>query len=172
MPTEALRSLLLLLFIWAPCVPSVHGAERIGDSAGLNELERHAIAAAGLEMEFQSLIEAASGEDRFYLYWSYNHLTESWVQVEHLREQLELSVAAQSLPEEEPIRTALRDQAEFVRWELGHAIDDLQQNIPEVRRLNQLWINEALRSLLSEVRTTVDRLWADQCTQMPCAVGS
>jgi len=69
------------------------------------------------------------------------------------------------------IRTTLRDQAQFVRWELDDAIDDLQQNIPEVRRLSQLWINEALRSLLSEARTTVDRLWADQCARMDCAIG-
>jgi hypothetical protein len=168
----ALRlSLLLLLFACAPCVPVVHGAERIGDSAYLNEFERYANAAAGLETEFLSLIEAASGEERFYLYWTYNHLTDSWVQLEYLQRQVELSVAAQSLSEEESIRTTLRDQAQFVRWELGHAIDDLQQNIPEVRRLNQLWINEALRSLLSEARTTVDLLWADQCGRMPCAVG-
>ena len=80
-------------------------------------------------------------------------------------------MAAQSLSGEESIRTTLRDQAQFVRWELGHAIDDLQQNIPEVRRLNQLWINEALRSLLSEVRTTVDHLWADQFARMSCAAG-
>jgi hypothetical protein len=171
MSAELLRRRLLLLLFICACVPSVHGAERIGDSARLNELDQYAIAAAGLETEFRSLIEAASGEDRFYLYWSYNHLTESWVQVEYLREQLELSVAAQLLSEEELIRTTLRDQAQFVRWELGHAIDDLQQNIPEVRRLNQLWINEALRSLLSEVRTTVDRLWSDQCTQMACEAG-
>jgi hypothetical protein len=164
-------SLLLLLFICAPFAPVAHGAERIGDSAYLNEFERYANAVAGLEAEFLSLIEAASGEERFYLYWTYNHLTDSWVQVEYLQKQVELSMVAQSPSEEEPIRTTLRDQAQFVRWELGHAIDDLQQNIPQVRRLNQLWINEALRSLLSEVRTTVDRLWVDQCARMPCAVG-
>jgi hypothetical protein len=151
-------------------VPVVHGAERIGDSAYLNEVERFANAVAGFETEFLSLIEAASGEERFYLYWTYNHLTDCWVQVEYLQRQVELSGAAQSLSEEESIRTTLRDQAQFVRWQLGHAIDDLQQNIPQVRRLNQLWINEALRTLLSEVRTSVDRLWADQCVKMPCAV--
>jgi hypothetical protein len=168
----ALRlSLLLLLFTCAPCVPVVHGTERIGDSAYLNEFDRYANAAAALETEFLSLIEAASGEERFYLYWTYNHLTDSWVQLEYLQRQVELSVAAQSLSEEESIRTTLRDQAQSARWELGHAIDDLQQNIPEVRRLHQLWINEALRSLLSEARTTVDLLWADQCGRMPCAVG-
>jgi hypothetical protein len=145
----ALRlSLLLLLFTCAPCVPVVHGAERIGDSAYLNEFERYANAVAGLETEFLSLIEAASGEERFYLYWTYNHLTDSWVQVEYLQRQVELSVAAESLSEEASIRTTLRDQA-----------------------LNQLWINEALRSLLSEVRTAVDRLSADQCAHIPCAVG-
>ena len=163
--------LLLLVFTCAPFAPVVHGAERVGDSAYLNEFERYANAVAGLETEFQSLIEAASGEERFYLYWTYNHLTDSWVQLEYLQRQVELSVAAQSLSEEESIRTTLQDQAKFVHWELGHAIDDLQQNIPEVRRLNQLWINEALRSLLSEARTTVDLLWADQCGRMPCAVG-
>jgi galactokinase len=151
-------------------MPPVHGAERIGDSAYLTEVERYANAVAGLETEFLSLIETSSGEERFYLYWTYNHLTDSRVQVEYLRRQVELAMAAQSLSAEESIRTTLRDQAQFVRWQLGDAIDDLQQNIPEVRRLNQLWINEALRSLLSEVRTTVDRLWTDQCALMHCAV--
>lgn len=164
-------SLLLLLSICAPFVPVVHGAERIGDSAYLNEVEQYANAVAALETEFLSLIDAASGEERFYLYWTYNHLTGSRVEVEYLQRQVELAMAAQSLSEEESIRTTLRDQAQFVRWELDDTIDDLRQNIPEVRRLNQLWINEALRSLLSEVRTTVERLWADQCARMHCAVG-
>jgi hypothetical protein len=152
-------------------VPVVDGAERIGDSGYLNEVQRYANAVAGLETEFLSLLDAASGEERFYLYSTYNHLTDSRVQLEYLQRQVELAKAAQSLSEEESIRTTLRDQAQFVRWQLGDAIDDLVQNIPEVRRLKQLWINEALRYLLSEVRTTVDRLWVDQCARMPCAVG-
>ena len=93
----ALRlSLLLLLFTCAPYVPVVHGAERIGDSAYLNEFERYANAAAALETEFLSLIEAASGEERFYLYWTYNHLIGSWSHVEDLRTQLTLSLEADS----------------------------------------------------------------------------
>jgi predicted GNAT superfamily acetyltransferase len=162
--------LLVLLFSCAPYLPVAHGAERSGDAAYLNEFERYANAAAALQTEFQSSIDAASGEDRFYLYWTYNHLIDSWVQVENLRRQLELAVEAQSYLEEESSRTILRDQAEFVRWQLGDAVNNLQQNIPEVRRLNQLWLNEALCSLLSEVRATVDRLRADQCARMPCAV--
>ena len=165
-------SLLLLLSISAPFVPVVHGAERIGDSAYLNEVERYANTVAALETEFRSLLDAASGEERFYLYWTYNHLTDSRIQVEYLQRQVELAKVAQSLSEEESIRTTLRDQAQFVRWQLGDAIDDLVQNIPEVRRLSQLWINEALRSLLSEILTAVDRLWADQCARMQCVEAS
>ena len=163
--------LLALLFTCAAYLPVAHGAERSGDAVYLSEFERHAKAVAALDAEFLSSIDAASEEDRFYLYWTYNHLVDSWVQVENLQEQLEFSVETQSYMDEESSRTTLRDQAEFVRWQLGDAITDLQQNIPEVRRLNQLWINEALRSLLAEVGATVDRLRADQCTRTPCAVG-
>ena len=160
---------LLLLFACAPYVPVADGMERPGDTTSLYELEQYADAVTALETDFLSLIEAAPSEERFDLYWTYNHLTGSWVQVEYLQTQLELSVAAQSYPDEESMRTTLRDQAEFVRWELGHAIDDLEQTVPGARPLNHLWINEALRSLLSQVRTTVDRLWTDQCAYMPCA---
>ena len=117
------------------------------------------------------MIEAAPSEERFHLYWTYNHLTGSWFQVEYLQSLLELSLEAQSYSDEESIRTSLRDQAEFVRWELSHAINDLEQTIPEVRPLNHQWINETLRSLLSEVRTTIDHLWTDQCAYMPCVTG-
>ena len=160
---------LLLLFACAPYLPVVYATERTGDATCLYELEQYANAANALETDFLSLIEAAPGEERFYLYWTYNHLTGSWVQVEYLQAQLELSVAAQSYSDEESMRTTLRDQAEFVRWELGHAINDLEQTMPEARPSNHLLINEALRSLLSQVRTTVDRLWTDQCAYMPCA---
>ena len=143
--------------------------ERPGDVTSLYELEQYADAVTAFETDFLSLIEAAPSEERFDLYWTYNHLTGSWVQIEYLQTQLALSVAAQSYSDEEAMRTTLRDQAEFVRWELGHTIDDLGQTMPEATPSNHLWINEALRSLLSQVRTTVDRLWTDQCAYMPCA---
>jgi len=164
-------SSLLLLFACAPYLPVAHGMERVGDATHLSELEQYASAVTALETEFLSLIEAAPCEERFYLYWTYNHLTGSWVQVEHLQTQLELLLGAQSYADEESIRITLRDQAAFVRWELGYAIDDLEQTMPEVRPLNHLWGNEAVRSLLSEVRATVDRLWIDQCAYVPCVVG-
>lgn len=163
---------LLLLLACAASVPGVHGAERVGDAIHSYELDRYANAAAALESVFVSSIENASGADRFYLYWTYNHLTGSWVQVEYLQIQLELLFEVQSYADEQSIRILLRDQAEFVRWELGHAIEDLEQSMTEVRPLNHLWINEALRRLLSEVRTTVDRLWHDQCVYVPCISGT
>ena len=160
--------LLVILFAYAACLRPAHGAERNGDAAFLNEFERYASAVASLETEFLSAIETASDEDRFYLYWTYNHLIDCWVQVESLQRELELSVEARSDLDEEASRTTLRDQAEFVRWQLADAVHDLEHNLPEVRRSNQLWINQTLRSLLSEVRASVDRLRADQCARMPC----
>ena len=160
--------LLFLLFACALYLPVVHGMERAGDAASLYELERYADAVTALETNFLSLIDAAPGEERFDLYWTYNHLTGSWIQVEYLQAQFELSVAAEPYSDEASMRTTLRDQAEFVRWELGHAIDDLE-TVPDGRSLNHLWLNEAVRSLLFQVRTTVDRLWTDQCAYMPCA---
>ena len=162
---------LLLLFACAPCLPMAHGTERAGDATYLYELERHAHNATGLQKEFLSLIEADSGEERFNLYWTYDHLMGAWLQVDFLQTLLELSVEAPSPPDEEEIRTTFRDQAQFVLWELDHAITDLEQNVPEVKQLKHLQINEVLRSLLSEVHTTVNRLLADQCTHIPCAAG-
>ena len=159
---------LLLLFACAPYLPMAHATERVGDATYLYELEQYARAVDGLENEFISLIEAASDGERFNLYWTYNHLIGAWVQVDFLQSLLERSVAAQSHSDEEEIRTSLRDQAQFVLWEFDQAINDLEQNLPEIKRLNHLRINEVFRSLLSEVRTTVNRLLADQCARVPC----
>jgi hypothetical protein len=164
-------SLLLLSFACALCLPMAHGTERVGEATYLYDLERYSRAVTGLEKEFLSLVEAASDEERFDLYWTYNHLTGAWIQVDFLQTLLRLSVAASSYPDEEKTRTTLRDQAQFVLWELDHAITDLERNIPEVRRPNQLLVSAALRSLLSEVRTTVNGLLADQCARMPCTAG-
>ena len=162
-------SSLLLLFACASCSPTANGTERVGDASYLYELEQYARAATILEKEFLSSIEAATDEDQFDLYWTYNHLTGAWVQVDFLQTLLELSVAARSYSDEAESRTTLRDQAQFVLWELDHATTDLEQNTLEVRRLRYLPIADVLRSLLSEVRTTVNRLLTDQCARTPCA---
>ena len=97
-------SSLLLLFASLPYFPVAHGTERVGDAASLYELEQCANAAAALDAEILSLIDAAPSEERFDLYWTYNHLTDSWLQVEYLQTQLELSLEARSSSDEE--RTA------------------------------------------------------------------
>ena len=148
-----------------------HATERAGDATYWYELERHTHNVTGLEQAFFSLIEAASDDERFNLYWTYNHLTGAWLQVDFLQTLLELSVENPSSTDEEEIRTTLRDQAQFVLWELDHAITDLEQNVPEVKETKHLRISEVLRSLLSEVHATVNRLLADQCARMPCAAG-
>ena len=78
--TVRLRSL-LMLFACALYLPAGYGTERAGDATYLHELEQYANAVTALEAEFLSLIEAASSDERFYLYWTYNHLTGSWAQV-------------------------------------------------------------------------------------------
>lgn len=162
-------TVLAALLVCALCLPMAHATARVGEATYLYELERYAGAVTGLEQEFLSLIEAASGEERFDLYWTYNHLTGAWVQVDFLQTLLKLSVAASSYSDEEKTRTTLRDQAQFALWELDHTITNLERKIPEVRRPNELRINDALRSLLSEVRTTVNGLLADQCARTLCA---
>src|SRR5262245_24866106 len=100
---------LLLLFACGSCLPLANGAERPGDVSSLYELERHANAVTALESKFLASIEAAPSEERFRLYWTYNHLTGSWFQVDYLQELLELSLEARSHSAEGSIRTALRD---------------------------------------------------------------
>jgi hypothetical protein len=161
----------LLFFACAPYLPVAYGTERVGDATYIYDFGQYTRAVIDLEREFLSLIEGASDEERFHLYWKYNHLVGAWVQVNYLQSLLARSVAAQSYSYEQEIRTTLRDQAQFVLWEVDHAITDLEQNMLGVRRLNPLRIDEVVRSLLSEVRTTVNRLLADQCARMPCAAG-
>jgi hypothetical protein len=162
---------LLLLFACAPYLPMAHAAERAGDATYRYELQRHARSVSMLEQAFLSLIETASDDERFNLYWTYNHLTGAWLQVDFLQTLLQLSVDAPPSPDEEEIRTTLRDQAQFVLWELDHAITDLEQNVRIVKQLKHLQINEVLRSLLSEVHATVDRLLVEQCARIPCTAG-
>ena len=71
-------SLLVLLLACTDYAPVVLGMERVGDATYLYELERYANAVTGLDTEFLSLIEAAPSEQRFCLYWTYNHMTGSW----------------------------------------------------------------------------------------------
>ncbi|TMH69563.1 MAG: hypothetical protein E6H48_01555 [Betaproteobacteria bacterium] len=144
---------------------------RAGDATYVDELQRHATAMASLEEEFLSSIDSASERERFNPYRTYNQLMGSWLQVDLVEALLAASIEAAPTCEEETIRTTLRDQAEFARAELDHAVVDLEHNVAAIKRYDHLRLNNALRSLLSSVRATVDRMIIDQRPPSPCGTG-
>jgi hypothetical protein len=107
------------------------------------------------------MTEVASGEERFNLYWTYNQSVGTWRQVEFTRALLELSVAATSPSREQALRAAVRDQARFALWELDQSIAHLGRGTADINRAEYFRLNETLRSLLQEARTTVARLSVD-----------
>jgi hypothetical protein len=148
------------------------GAERLGDATFLGSYRQDARIAVTLEKELLFLIGIAPDEERFNLYWTYNHFMETWLQVELLQEQLALVIGANSAAEEEETRTTLRDQGQFALWELEQTEMDLERSMTELKRPDHLQINQAIRQLFFEVRPTVSRLLFEQCARIFCAPGS
>ena len=144
---------------------------RAGDATYMYELEAQANAKASLEADFLSSIDGASDRERADLYWTYNQLMGTWLQVDLLEALLAESIEAMSISDEEKIRTTLRDQAQFARAELDHAAADLERNAVAIRQYDHSRLNGALRSLLSSVQATVDRLIIDQCAPARCSTG-
>jgi hypothetical protein len=161
--------LLALLFAGVLYEPVARGAVRTGDATYLYELEQHANAMAVLARELTSSIDSASDEERFNLYWTYNQLTGTWLQVDLLETLLEESIEAAPTSDEEHIRRALRDQIEFTQSELDHTVVDLAHNVAAIKRYDHLRLNDSLRSLLLSVKATVERLMIDQCAPTHCA---
>ena len=159
-----------LLFACVPYLPVAHCTERVGDASYAYAFEQLANAVTALEDDCLASIESTPEEGRFNLYRNYNQLAGTWVQVEFLQTLLDLAIASTSRLDEAEIRTMLRDHAQYVLWELDHAIADLEANAPDANQLNQLWVNVGIRSLLSNVKLTVNRLLVDQCADAPCAV--
>jgi hypothetical protein len=144
---------------------------RAGDATYVYDLQRHENAMTLLEDEFLSSIDGASDEERFNLYRTYNELTGTWLQVDLLEAWVTESIEAAPMCEEEKIRTMLRDQAQFTRAELDHAVADLEHNAAAIKRYDHRRLSDALRSLLSSVRATVDRLIIDQRPPAHCSTG-
>ena len=142
---------------------------RAGDATYVYELEAEANAKVSLEADFLSSIDGASDRERVDLYWTYNQLMGTWLQVDLLEALLAASIEAISISDEEKIRTTLRDQAQFTRAELDHAAADLERNAAAIEQYDHLRLNDALRSLLSRVQATVDRLIIDQCAPAHCS---
>ena len=153
------RSLLMLL-AWMCCSHVAHATERPGDTAMAAELRKYSVAAIAVQRDYLSLSEIASGEERFNLYWTHNQSAGTWRQIEFLRTLLDLAVAAILPTDEQKMRAALRDQAQFALWELDQNIAHLGRGTADVNRPEYFRLNEVLRSLLQNVRTSVARLAA------------
>lgn len=160
-----------LLFACALHGSVAWSAVRAGDATYVYELQAHASAMASLEEEFMSSIDGASDQERFDLYWMYNQLMGTWLQVDLLEALLDSSIGATTIADEEKIRTALRDQARFARSELDHAAVDLEHNVAAIKQHDYLRLNDALGPLLSSVQATVDRLIIDECARAHCSTG-
>jgi len=162
---------LLLLLVCAQGLAPAYGAERIGDAVLLSALRDRTAVMNALQQDILALVEAAPQNDRFDLYRTYDGLMGAWVQVGLSEQLLERSIAAGSPPEEDEIRTTLRDQAEFALWDLDQARLDLESNVPDPSQSEYFRINEAIRSLLLEARTIIGHVLAAQCVQLQCAAG-
>jgi hypothetical protein len=162
---------LALLFAGTLHASVASSTVRAGDATYVYDLQRHENAMTLLEDEFLSSIDGASDEERFDLYRTYNELTGTWLQVDLLEALVAESIKAAPMCEEEKIRTTLRDQAQFTRAELDHAVADLEHNVAAIKRYDHRRLSEALRSLLSSVRATVDRLIIDQRPPAHCSTG-
>src|SRR4029077_9581344 len=78
----------LLLVASLSFLSLAQGAERMGDATFADSYQQHARTVATLENEILFLIEIAPDEERFNLYWTYDHLMGTWLQVELLQTQL------------------------------------------------------------------------------------
>lgn len=162
---------LLMLVVCASSLQPAHTAERASVALRVQALQDRTEVASVLETDILALIESAPDADRFDLYRTYDQLLGAWVQVDLLQSLLELSAFAASPAEEEEIAINLRDHARFALWELDEARVRLEQGAPDADRTEHLRINEAIRSLLSDARSIVGRLLADQCARVQCVTG-
>jgi len=156
---------LLMMLAWACCLPVAEGIERFGDAENASDLQQRAISVTAVQTGLLSLAEAASGEARFNLYRTYDESMGTWLQVDFVRELLNLSMAATASPAEQKLRTDLRDHAKFALWELDQNISHLGKSIAEVEQAEHLRLIRVLRSLLLQARITLGRLAGDQCAQ-------
>src|SRR5919201_1324228 len=117
----AFRALPLLLIACALVGTPVQAIVRAGDAANDDALEAHARAVANVEREFLTLIDIAPDAERFELYRMLDQFMGAWVQVDALHALLDRAIAAVESDDEASARSALRDQADFVLWDLDFA---------------------------------------------------
>jgi hypothetical protein len=166
--SEAARVGGLLLLACAVGSTPALAAERVGDAVAMYALQDRARVVDDLERALLTAIEASPDEERFGLYRTYNQLYGTWIQMQLSQTLIGEAASAPSPSDEAMIRTTLRDQAQYALWELDDARSYLERNAPAPERREHFRINEAIRALLSDTRTIVERLLADQCALLPC----
>lgn len=142
--------------------------ERVGDAVAIYALQDRARIVDDLERALLASIEASPDQDRFDLYRTYNQLYGTWIQMQLSQTLISEAASARSPSDEASIRSTLRDQAQYALWELDDARSYLERNAPAPERREHFRINEAIRALLSDTRTIVERLLADQCALLHC----
>jgi hypothetical protein len=162
-------TLLLLLFMAPVNLRLAHAGEHSESVTYSTTLEQRERDVVTIEGDLRALIETASDQERSDLYWSYNQLVGTWLQIEILRDLRNLATLAATPSETDRIGAMLRDQAQFAIGQLEAATLDLEQKIIEAKRPGASRINEALRSLLADTRATLIDLLSDECTRTPCA---
>ena len=158
----------LLLIACLPFPISAQGAERSGDAAFADACQQYARSAIDLENESLLQIERAADDEQFDLYREYDGFVGAWLQVESLQAQLAVAVGTDSSIEEAEARTALRDEARFVRWQLGQMETELARGAAGLHRPDRVRIDQAIRSLLAEVRASIGRWLSDDCAEVSC----
>jgi len=94
---RACRLGLLVTFIaGAGILSDAHAIEGAGEATAAYELRQHAIAATALQDDLLDLCESASGAEQFELYSIYNRAVGTWLQVDFLRDLLDITMSASS----------------------------------------------------------------------------
>jgi hypothetical protein len=156
---RACRLGLLVMFVaGAGALSDAQAIEGAGEATAAYELRQHAIAASVLQDDLLDLCESASGAEQFELYSIYNRAMGTWLQVDFLRDLLDVMMAASSRSDEDAIGAALRDQAAFALRELDQSIAYLEVDSAVARSPQSSQRAAVVHSLLWQVRPIVERL--------------
>jgi hypothetical protein len=160
---RACRLGLLVMFVaGAGALSDARAIEGAGEATAAYELRQHAIAATVLQDDLLDLCESAPGAEQFELYSIYNRAMGTWLQVDFLRDLLDVTTSASSRFDEEAIGAALRDQAAFALWELDQSIAYLEADSAVARSPQSSQRAAAVLSLLWQVRPIVERLTVER----------
>ena len=153
---------LLVLFVAGGGAVSDARAIEGAAATAAYELRQHAIAAILLQDDLLDLCESASGAEQLELYSIYNLAMGTWLQVDFLRELLDVAMSASSPSDDEAIGAALRDQAAFALWELDQSIAYLEADNAVARPPRSSQQAAVVHSLLWQLRQIVERLAVEQ----------